>query len=590
MLSERQLEALMEVFNARMQKVVDLYLKQMGEHLRDIGQLTPSDVHKLTELKRMRANVNRIKREIARAARSSAEDVEKVFRAVAASNEAFARQYYAAAQEAPVKGAAQRSQPMERILKAQLRITNQEMRNLSQTTIVSDAYRRAVDVAVQTVQGGLTSYNAAIRDAVKAAGVEGVLVRFPSGYSRRLDSAVRQNVLDGVRAVNNDTLRQLGKEFGADGIEISLHALCATDHLPYQGRRFTNRQFERLQNSLARPFGMWNCKHSMFPVLMSAPPLHTEEEIEEYRRNSAEKIEIDGKTRSRYEWTQEQRRIEAAIRQQKDIANLARASGDMQEARKASARIGKLYERYDRISDAAGLDKQYSRGYVRGYRETRAAKATTGGQPRTQRVSSASIADTPKAIKPQQPLQKQGGKRIIKTNDAVVFFKKAAEKEEAANGINSFTIDENESIINSSMQRKTTANGQRIPAMPKKRLQKIVKSFKRKGGTVLISKETDEHLDKMQATGVTLQSDLIMLHSNSSRAAVFEELIHSAQYRDGKIDGSALSIIKCEIEAKEKLIRCAKAYKLSEAEVLETKALLQKEYERLKALQGDENA
>ena len=420
MLSERQLESLMEVFNARMQKVVDLYLKQMGEHLRDIGQLTPSDVHKLTELKRMRANVNRIKREIARAARSSTEDIEKVFRAVAASNEAFARQYYAAAQEAPVKGAAQRSQPMERILKAQLRITNQEMRNLSQTTIVSDAYRRAVDVAVQTVQGGLTSYNAAIRDAVKAAGVEGVLVRFPSGYSRRLDSAVRQNVLDGVRAVNNDTLRQLGKEFGADGIEISLHALCATDHLPYQGRRFTNRQFERLQNSLARPFGMWNCKHSMFPVLMSAPPLHTEEEIEECRRSSAEKIEIDGKTRSRYEWTQEQRRIEAAIRQQKDIANLARASGDMQEARKASARIGKLYERYDRISDAAGLDKQYSRGYVRGYRETRAATAAV----QAQRVPS----EAPIAVKPQQPLQKQGGKRIIKTNDAVIFFEKAAEE------------------------------------------------------------------------------------------------------------------------------------------------------------------
>ena len=374
MLSERQLDALMEAFTARMQKVVDQYLQQVGEHLRDIGQLTPTDAHRLAELKRLNANTRRIKREIARAARLSVQDVEKVFQAVAESNEAFARQYYGSDQDAPNKGSAGHSAPIERILKAQLRITKQTMQNLSQTTIETGAYRRAIDVAVQTVQGGLADYNSAIRRAMIEVGGVGLRVKYPSGYSRRLDSAVRQNVLDGVRAVNNDTLRQLGKEFGADGVQISLHALCAEDHLPYQGRRFTNKQFERLQNRLPRPFGMWNCKHTMFPVLMSAPPTYSEEEIEQYRKNSLEKIEIDGRTLSRYEWTQEQRRIEAAIRQQKDIANLARASGDMKTARQASAAIDRLYARYDRISDAAGLDKQYARAYVRGYRETRGEK------------------------------------------------------------------------------------------------------------------------------------------------------------------------------------------------------------------------
>ena len=71
MLSERQLDALMEAFTARMQRVVDQYLQQAGEHLRDIGQLTPTDAHRLTELKRLSANARRIKREIARAARLS---------------------------------------------------------------------------------------------------------------------------------------------------------------------------------------------------------------------------------------------------------------------------------------------------------------------------------------------------------------------------------------------------------------------------------------------------------------------------------------------------------------------------------------
>ena len=40
----------------------------------------------------------------------------------------------------------------------------------------------------------------------------------------------------------------------------------------------------------------------MFPVLMSAPPIYDAQEIEEYRQKSAEMIEIDGRTLSRYEW------------------------------------------------------------------------------------------------------------------------------------------------------------------------------------------------------------------------------------------------------------------------------------------------
>lgn len=96
----------------------------------------------------------------------------------------------------------------------------------------------------------------------------------------------------------------------------------------------------------------------MFPVLMSAPPIYDAQEIEEYRQKSAEMIEIDGRTLSRYEWTQEQRKIETAIRAQKDISNLARAAGLTDEARKASAKIDRLYDRYDQISAAAGLEKQ----------------------------------------------------------------------------------------------------------------------------------------------------------------------------------------------------------------------------------------
>lgn len=124
-------------------------------------------------------------------------------------------------------------------------------------------------------------------------------------------------------------------------------------------------------------FNLNDGSSTMFPVLMSAPPIYDAQEIEEYRQKSAEMIEIDGRTLSRYDWTQEQRKIETAIRAQKDISNLARAAGLTDEARKASAKIDRLYDRYDQISAAAGLEKQYSRAYVRGYRQTKAGTINT---------------------------------------------------------------------------------------------------------------------------------------------------------------------------------------------------------------------
>ncbi len=240
------------------------------------------------------------------------------------------------------------------------------------------SYRDAVDVAITSVQAGVTDYNSAIRRTMKAAAQDGLRVKYPnSGLTRRLDSAVRQNVLDGVRAVNNDVLRQLGNEYGADGVEISAHALCAADHLPYQGLQFSNREFEELQNTLDRPFGMWNCKHTVFPIILGVSvPAHDADELRMYRENSNAEIEIDGRKMTRYEWTQEQRRVETAVRAQKDIAIAARASGDDFARREAQARINALQDHYDRISKAAGLDAQRDRMSVSGFRAVKTSKST----------------------------------------------------------------------------------------------------------------------------------------------------------------------------------------------------------------------
>ena len=196
MLSERQLRALLALFEARMQGITDKYLALMGGHLKAVGGLKPSDVHRLTEMRRMGANVRTIQQDIARSAEANVADLAAVFGAVAASDQEFAQQWFG--EPARVKGTPRNSTAIERMLKAQLRVTAQAFKNLSQTTIQSTAYREAVDVAIQTVQTGVIDYASAIRGALREAGNGGLRVQYPSGLTRRLDSAVRQNVLDGV--------------------------------------------------------------------------------------------------------------------------------------------------------------------------------------------------------------------------------------------------------------------------------------------------------------------------------------------------------------------------------------------------------
>lgn len=82
-------------------------------------------------------------------------------------------------------------------------------------------YHNLVDQAIAEVGTGNRDYSSAIRNALKQTADSGIrVVDYQSGYSRRLDSAMRQNVLDGVRDIAHEVSRRTGEEFGADGVEI----------------------------------------------------------------------------------------------------------------------------------------------------------------------------------------------------------------------------------------------------------------------------------------------------------------------------------------------------------------------------------
>lgn len=116
----------------------------------------------------------------------------------------------------------------------------------------------------------------------------------------------------------------------------------------------------------------------------------------------------------------------------------------------------------------------------------------------------------------------------------------------------------------------------KIEPMPKKQFRAIKKAFQKQGGIIQQSNETDIFLDEKHAEGITYNAKTILLKQNPGRASVFEELIHSAQFREGKNDGSTKSCLLNEIEAQKKLLKHAKAYKLTDFEIKQTENALKR--------------
>lgn len=132
-------------------------------------------------------------------------------------------------------------------------------------------------------------------------------------------------------------------------------------------------------------------------------------------------------------------------------------------------------------------------------------------------------------------------------------------------------------------------NDKYIEPMPKKQLYRIINAFKRQEGLIIINDEIDKYLKSQNSEGITINAKTILLKKRPSRSAVFEELIHATQYRNGENDGSIESRLLCEIYAQEKLIKYKKEYRITDAEDAQTRTALKYYKRKLALLRGEKN-
>ena len=402
MLNNNQEEQLVQLLIDRINALNEDILEIIGNRIKEIGEMTPTQVHQINQMLMYNTDIDRIIQKLAEVSGMNVNDIYSLFEYSAKTNQDFARQFYRA------RGISYIPYAQNKVLKDQVRaiaeITAREYANISRTSAIgytvkdlkgnlvfkdiSSAYKDIIDKAILNVGQGKTTYQQEMRKAIKQIGQSGLkTLDYESGRSMRLDSAIRQNTLEGLRTLTNQIQEQFGEEFGADGVEVSHHINSAPDHIDtVDGKQFSlngdkvvngklYKDFNTVNNSLDRQVSTLNCRHYIFSIVLGVnKPQYTDEQLEEDKKKNKQGFDFDGKHYTNYEGEQLQRLIEREIRKQKDIQILAKASGDKELTQQVQAKITQLTTKYRQVVKVSGLPNQLkTRASVVGYKRINVA-------------------------------------------------------------------------------------------------------------------------------------------------------------------------------------------------------------------------
>lgn len=381
MLNDKAVEILSKRLTNRIDKLNEYVLETIGKRIKEIGALTPSQASKLIQTLRYGGDLDKIANKIAEVSGLNIQDIYDIFGETAKIDLNFAKEFY---DYRGIKFIPYEDNIfLQQQVKALARQTASKYLNFTNTlaftkvvngrTIyngVSKTYRDTLDNAFLSIVEGKETYQEAMYRTIKELGSSGLkTVDYAGGYSRRLDSAVRMNLMDGVRQLHNEVQRIIGEDINYDGIEISVHENPAPDHAPIQGHQYSIAEFEILNNGLDRPISTLNCYHYIFSIILGiSKPQYTQKELNEINKQNDEGFKIDGRKYTMYEGTQIQRQLETEIRKQKDIQIIAKASGNDKVMGESQLKITELTNKYRELSKISGLQTQMQRMRVSGYK------------------------------------------------------------------------------------------------------------------------------------------------------------------------------------------------------------------------------
>ena len=412
-----QEEVLITRLIERVQSGNAFVLEQIGKTIKEIGELTPSKARSLQQMIKYGARYDEIVVRLSKITNININELEQIFTAYAKKDYRFAEKFYKYRNinYVPFNEMTALKQQTEAIYN----LTKGTYMNLVNSSVlgfrlldprgfyrfynIQEAYNYAIDQAILSIAQGKDTFEHQMYSMLKEFGNSGIrTIDYASGKSRRLDSALFINLKDGLRQLHNETQELLGKEFGANMIEVSHHSNPAPDHIDtIDGKQFAmidvireqiakgiekeiklediedNRvkvkgkwydDFDTINNSLQRKVSTLNCYHSIFTGILGInKPQFTEEELYEDREKNLKGCKIDGKHYTLYEAEQIMRNLELNLRKAKEQQILGRESNNKELVGYAQDRITKLTHKYKEVMEASGLPSKMQRARVVGY-------------------------------------------------------------------------------------------------------------------------------------------------------------------------------------------------------------------------------
>ena len=401
-MNEETIELLTERIVRRINKANEFFLIKIGESVKKIRELTPTQAHQLIQMLKYNGNYEEIINEIARLTNLNIQDIDAIFNEMAKKDYEFAEKFYKyrGVEYVPYR----ENKALLRQVSALASITKQEMYNYARATNLGysirdlqgnirfvglrETYNRVLDEAVLNVGTGVDTFDNAMSRIMKDIGGNGLkTVDYASGRSIRLDSAARMHLKGALRNLHNEIQKQVGEEFGANMIEISVHEHPAEDHL-VQGHQFLIEEFNKLQNGQQakdldgevytldhnsdgsfRPISEMNCYHyTFYGIAGVSKPNYSKQELDEIIKNNEKGAIIDGEHYTNYEISQMMRKLELQVRKQKDLQIIGKASNNKQIIDEAQNKITQLTQKYREISKISGLPTRMERMRIAGYK------------------------------------------------------------------------------------------------------------------------------------------------------------------------------------------------------------------------------
>jgi hypothetical protein len=240
-----------------------------------------------------------------------------------------------------------------------------------------DAIYKSFGDAIKTAAEGKADFYTTMRQTVQNLGGGGCRVNYGEGITRRLDTVVRQNMAYGIKQSHKEYNEIVGREIGADGIEIDYHSNSRPSHRYMQGKQYAKGADGKTVNGVFYPsaekegvydrlYEDYNCRHYETDIILGvSEPRYSAEELKRFEENDKRLYKFGNIEKDGYGWSQSMRACETEIRRCKDEINVLKAFGNSEaEIKQLRARIKTVRAKYNEIADITGISQEPKRLYV----------------------------------------------------------------------------------------------------------------------------------------------------------------------------------------------------------------------------------